>query len=316
MRAPDGFYNTTFSLIMLFSSTCVLGFCLKKVWKKITSQQVLLAAAVGAFCFAIQIVDLNVSCGCGICRCCSFHFIGGVFSSIVLGPYLASIVLTVILLIQCVIFQVGGMITLGANLLSIVIISVFGGYYLYFLLKNLIFEPYGQYISVFLTVWITAIGMGVFLCGMLTVSGLEPFSLTCPIIGSYAHYGIIEGVITLFLLIGINVHTPDILSKKIFLPSIKKFTYSLLLAAFFLSVVTFCFVFDSPFSYERFTFEGSHIPAQGIIIPYQAPLSNYHFPAITNHLISHILAGIIGVLAAFFFILLTCLVIKGDRKGR
>ena len=312
MRAPDGFYSVGLNIFMNLVSAGVLVYSLKKIRNRINSKEIILAGAIGAFCFALQIITLNVACGGKTCTCgCSFHFAGGVLASIALGPHLAAVIMTVVHLIQVFLFQEGGIIAFGSNFLLIVCISTFGGYYIYSLIKNLVIEPYGQYISAFFSVWFTSLVCSLAICGMLSISAIEPFSITCSMIGSFALYGIIEGLLTIFLIYGITLLSTDILQyEERSSESVKKVAYVLLC----LDVVGCIFIspFTSPHKSTKLVLNRPHINSQKLIVPYRAPIPHYHLPQIKNHNASHILAGILGVATAF----IACLFVSSMLKER
>lgn len=307
MRAPDGFYTNSLCLIMNLATIGVLTYSLKKIWNKIGSKEILLTGAVGAFCFAIQIASLEVTCGCGgKCSCgCSFHFVGGILASILLGPFLAIVAITIIFFIQAFVFQAGGIIAIGSNLLPIYCISILGGYYIYSLLKNLVTEPYGNYISAFLSVWFTSLVNGLTICMMLSLSGIENFSITCPIIGSHAYYGIIEGLLTLLLLVLINmIISEKIRYGKISTKAVRRISYTLLCLAIVISIFIFPLASQSTAENKKLVLDRPRHNLKNIIIPYQAPIPDYHFPKIKAHEASHIFAGVFGIMATFVFLLL------------
>ena len=149
MHAPDGFYSV--GLCLAVDAVClgVIGYSIKRVWKGFDKRIVPIAAAIGAFVFAVQMTNFCVTRGS------SCHFMGGVFASIILGPFMSTIVVSIMHLVQFFIFQDGGLLSLGPNLLTIVIISTFLGYYLFKIFRSLVIEPYGTYIGAFISAWLT-----------------------------------------------------------------------------------------------------------------------------------------------------------------
>ena len=307
MHAPDGFYSDSLCLVMDLACTGVLAYSLKKIWRQIDISRVLLASAVGAFGFALEMANFEVTRGS------SCHFMGGVFASIVVGPYLATLVMTLAHLIQVFVFQDGGVMALGPNLLTIVLVSTFGGYYLYFQLKNLVIEPYGYYISAFLSAWLTLLITSLTVCGMLSICGIEKFSATLsPMLGPHVEVGIAEGVLTALLMAGIAaLFTGHPLDHQETSPqSARKVGYALVCLAFLVSLAISPFASRSTEGLKIFALNRSYLRSHRITIPYHAPIEGYHLTGVRDQKVAKILGGTIGTLATFLLCLLVCSLIR------
>lgn len=299
MHAPDGFYGNGLCLTADIICLIVLIYSVKKIWKKIDGQQLLLASSVGAFCFSLQIINFNVSRGT------SCHFIGGVLTSIILGPYLATIIMTCIHLIQVFLFQEGGIMALGPNLLTIACISTFGGYYFYSLLKNVVIEPYGDYLGSFLSTWLTLSLTSLTVCGMLAISKTENFSATlAPMVGPHVIIGIAEGLMNVIILFIINQISIRSSKEKSSLKVIETISCLFLGGALLVSLICSPFASRSQDGLRKFINNRPHLISQRIIIFYHAPIPDYHIQGINSHLVSHIISGIIGSSITFFICLL------------
>ena len=308
MHAPDGVYNNSLCLIMDLACTGVLAYSLKKIWKRVTAREVLLASAVGAFIFALELANFEVTRGS------SCHFMGGVFASIVLGPYLATVVMTLEHIIQVFVFQDGGIMAMGPNLLTIVCVSTFGGYYIYSLLKNFVIEPYGSYISAFLSAWLTLLITSLTVCGMLSVCGIEEFFTTLgPMVGPHVKVGIAEGMLTVILLFVIRFLAPDIFS--IHPPpskSIKRVACTLLGLALVISLAISPFASRFAEGLEKFALDRGHPDPNRIIIHYQAPIPDYHMPGVRDQEMAKILGGTLGTVITFA----TCMLVLPIIRAR
>ncbi|MGA1874103.1 MAG: energy-coupling factor ABC transporter permease [bacterium] len=297
MHAPDGFYSNGLCLVMDLACGGVLAYSLKKIWKKVdTTHEVLLAGSIGAFCFALEMANFEVTRGS------SCHFMGGVFASLVLGPYLATIVMTLAHIIQVLIFQDGGIMAFGPNLLTIVCVSTFGGYYLYSLLKNLVIEPYGSYLSAFLSAWLTLLITSLTVCGMLAICEIEKFSGTIsPMLGPHVEVGIAEGILTVFLLGCFRLLAPrgPHYQGQDSLRSSRKTAYVLLSMALLISLVISPCASRSADGLKKFALNRVQVNSPQIIAPYHAPIPDYHLPGIKNQKLAKILGGTFGTMATF-----------------
>ncbi len=88
-------------------------------------QRVPLMGVMGAFVFAAQMINFPILPGT------SGHLGGGVLLAILLGPHAATLVMASILIVQCLIFQDGGLLALGTNILNMGIVPCYLGYAVY-----------------------------------------------------------------------------------------------------------------------------------------------------------------------------------------
>lgn len=275
--------------------TGVLAYSIKKTWKRISTREVFLASSVGAFTFALQLANFDVARGS------SCHFMGGVFASILLGPHVSTVVITLEHIIQVLLFQDGGIMAFGPNLLTIALISTFGSYYIYSLLKKFAIEPYGCYISAFLSAWLTLLITSLAVCSMLSVCGIQRFFATLgPMVGPHVEVGIAEGMLTVLLLVGFRFWAPDLFSQQRLLSaSAKKISSTLLGLALLISLAISPFASRSAEGLEKLVLDRGHIHPHRIIIHYQAPIPDYHVPGIKDQEIAKILGGTLGTVATF-----------------
>ena len=89
-----------------------LGFICRKAKQIITSDKLALMGILGAFVFAAQMVNFQLPAMPGT----SGHILGAVLLAIILGPHAAAIVIASVVIIQCLIFQDGGLLALGCTL--------------------------------------------------------------------------------------------------------------------------------------------------------------------------------------------------------
>jgi cobalt/nickel transport system permease protein len=82
---------------------------------------------MGAFVFAAQMINFPLPAGT------SGHLVGGTLLACTLGPAAACVVMTAILAIQALVFQDGGILALGANILNMAVVGVLAGYLPYHL---------------------------------------------------------------------------------------------------------------------------------------------------------------------------------------
>src|SRR5690348_12968610 len=86
----------------------------------ISSATVPLMGVLVAFIFAAQMINFPLPV-----PGTSGHLVGSVLLAIVLGPSAATLVMTSILIVQCLIFQDGGLLAIGANILNMGVVPAF-----------------------------------------------------------------------------------------------------------------------------------------------------------------------------------------------
>ncbi len=122
MHVPDGFLNVSTSIATGVVSIGVVGYALRRVRAEMTEAAAPLAGLTAAFVFAVQMLNFPVGIGT------SGHLMGGALAAALVGPWMAVIVVAVVLAVQALLFADGGITALGSNVLLIGIVTVAVGY--------------------------------------------------------------------------------------------------------------------------------------------------------------------------------------------
>jgi len=91
-----------------------------------------MAGLVAAFIFAVQMLNFPVAAGT------SGHLLGGALAAILVGPYLGTLCVSVVLVVQALLFADGGLSALGLNVINMAIVGAFGGYAIFLLARRLL----------------------------------------------------------------------------------------------------------------------------------------------------------------------------------
>ena len=118
MHMPDGLINAPVSIGAALIAAGAITVGLKKSKGTLDSQTAPLAGLVAVFIFAFQMMNFPVAAGT------SGHLMGGALASILVGPYVAILVMTVVVSLQALVFADGGLSALGLNLLNMGIVSI------------------------------------------------------------------------------------------------------------------------------------------------------------------------------------------------
>ncbi len=130
MHIPDGYLSPQTALVMTAVMVPVWGVAVKKVREKLKKKDVPLLAIGAAFSFTIMMFNLPIPGGS------SAHAVGAVLLAILLGPWAATLGVSVALIIQALIFGDGGILAIGANCFNIAFVMSFVGYGVYKLVRG------------------------------------------------------------------------------------------------------------------------------------------------------------------------------------
>jgi cobalt/nickel transport system permease protein len=132
VHIPDGFINIPTSATFGAAAVGGVWYSIRRAARLLDDRRIPLAGLVAAFVFAAQMVNFPVAAGT------SGHLIGGVLAAVLVGPWLGSLVLTVVLVVQGFFFADGGLSALGLNVFNMAVVATLGGYLLYRLLIALL----------------------------------------------------------------------------------------------------------------------------------------------------------------------------------
>jgi len=192
MHIPDGFLNVATVATTYAVSAGGIGYAVKEVNKKLKEKQVPLMGVLAAFIFAAQMLNFPVVGGT------SGHLIGATLAAILLGPWAAALIMSCVLIAQCLIFQDGGLLALGANIFNMGIAAPFCGYFLYKLTTSLFGDSRkSKLIGGSIGAWGSVVVAATACAIELAVSGASPWAIVLPAMtGIHALIGIGEGLIT------------------------------------------------------------------------------------------------------------------------
>lgn len=132
MHIPDGFIDIKTSVAAGGLSAMGIGAALKGARAQLTEKSAPLAGLTSVFIFAVQMINFPVAAGT------SGHLLGGALAAVLVGPYAATLAITVVLIIQAFLFADGGLTALGLNLFNMSIVGVWAGYGVFLLVRRVL----------------------------------------------------------------------------------------------------------------------------------------------------------------------------------
>jgi len=162
-----------------------------------------LVAVLAAGIFALQSFNLPVSMGT------SGHLVGGALAAIILGsPFAAIFILTMVLIVQGVLFGDGGITTMGANIINMGVIGGFVGFYSF---KGILRMTKSMPVSAFVAAWLACLVPALAAAFEMFFAGTFPLAAGLITMGVYhAVIGILEGLVTIAAIYLITSVRPDL----------------------------------------------------------------------------------------------------------
>jgi cobalamin biosynthesis protein CbiM len=132
MHIPDGFIDIPTSVAFAGLAAAGIAVSLKGARTQLDEKSAPLAGLTAVFIFAVQMLNFPVVAGT------SGHLIGAALAAVLVGPWAATLALTVVLIMQAFLFADGGLTALGLSTFNMSIISVWVGYGVFLLVKKIL----------------------------------------------------------------------------------------------------------------------------------------------------------------------------------
>ena len=212
MHIPDGFL-TLYVTVPAFIITIIFWIIsFRKI--KITDQQVPIMGLLTAFFFAAMMMNYPVAGGS------TAHLLGGASLGLILGPYAGCISVTVILVLQALLFGDGGLTTLGANVLNMGVIGVFVPCLIFLAMNKAlkIKTATALYVTIFISAFLgdvlAAIAAGTELGLSVPLFGYGIGVAVPAMAANHSIIGVAEGIVTVILIGTLLKLRPDVLEKS------------------------------------------------------------------------------------------------------
>lgn len=122
MHVPDGFIDAPVSAATGVIAAGAIAVSLRGARREFDERAAPLAGLVAAFIFAVQMLNFPVAAGT------SGHLLGGALAAILVGPYTGVLCVSVVLLMQGILFADGGLTALGVNVTVMGVVTVVVAY--------------------------------------------------------------------------------------------------------------------------------------------------------------------------------------------
>ena len=209
MHIPDGYLSPQTFVPLYGASFVFWAIALKKIKKELSTKYIPYLAMAAAFSFLIMMFNVPIPGGT------TGHAVGGGIIAILLGPWAAVLAVSVVLIIQAVVFGDGGITAIGANCFNMAVVMPFVSYWVFKLVKGDAGGGVRFYIAAFLAGYI-GLSVAAVVTGFefgiqpMIASGPDgkplyapyPLSIAVPAM-ALEHmllFGIVEGMVTALIL--------------------------------------------------------------------------------------------------------------------
>ncbi|MBN2119170.1 MAG: energy-coupling factor ABC transporter permease [Anaerolineales bacterium] len=287
LHIPDGFLSLVVSIICWVISAITLSAAIARSNKSLGERQIPLMGVMAAFIFAAQMINFPVAGGT------SGHLLGGALAAITLGPWAGMLVMTAVIVVQALLFQDGGLLVMGANILNMGLVTAAIGYGLYRAAaagnRTLKLTVAG------IAAWLSVMAAALFTSLQLWLSGTSQLQIVIPaMLGVHALIGLGEALITVAALTLILQTRPDLLGEN---SASAKGSRGWVVAGVLISLAVVLLsplASADPDGLERVA-EDLGFLGKGFSAPYQL-IPDYTLPFLGQSNLSTVLAGLIGLI--------------------
>ena len=196
MHIPDGFIDIPTSAAFAAIATGAIAVSIKGAKSSLDDKTAPLAGLTATFIFAVQMLNFPVAAGT------SGHLLGAALATVLVGPYAATLAISIVLLLQSLLFADGGLSALGLNIFNMSIIGVWVSFAIFHLFKRILPKTKisliaAAGIAALISVPAAAAGFVV----QYAIGATAPFSVSsvlAAMVGTHILIGIGESIITIF----------------------------------------------------------------------------------------------------------------------
>lgn len=220
MHIPDGYLSPQTYLPLFGVAAVFWAAALRRIREVLSHRHIPYVAMAAAFSFLIQMFNIPIPGGT------TGHAVGGAVIAILLGPWAAVLAISVVLVIQAVVFGDGGITAIGANCFNMAVVMPFVSYGVFRLVAGdvrsgkrfLVAAFLAGYIGLSVAAIVTAVQFGIQPMIAQDAAGQPlyapyPLAVAVPIMAAehLLLFGIVEGVVTAMLVNYFIKHEPDLI---------------------------------------------------------------------------------------------------------
>lgn len=194
MHVPDGFLDLSTSAATGAIAVAGIAVALRGARNELDDRLAPLAGVTAVFVFAGQMINFPVGAGT------SGHLLGGALAALLVGPWTATLCISVVLIVQSLLFSDGGVTALGTNITLMALVAVWTAWLTFRLLAAILptrmsFVPALAFVAGLVSVPAAAAAFTL----LYAIGGQAPIdfdTLLTVMLGWHTLIGVGEGIIT------------------------------------------------------------------------------------------------------------------------
>jgi cobalt/nickel transport system permease protein len=293
MHVPDGFINAQVSVATGVISLGTLWAYIRNAKNLVADKLIALTGMMSALIFVLQMINFPIAAGT------SGHLLGGALAVIVLGPSLGIICISIVVVIQSLLFADGGLSALGVNVLNMAIITSLTGWLTITFWKKLFGDSQftlisGSVIAGLLSVVFSSIAFVMEYAIGGTVS-VPLGSVLIAMISTHLFIGLGEGVITaliISLLLRVRSDLVYANTKKDKSNNLST-SYGIFIVLILSLTLITPYASSSPDGLESVASNFGFEETDGVVLL----LEDYGISSVNNNFVSTILSALLGILS-------------------
>ena len=293
MHVPDGFINAQVSVATGVISLGTLWAYIRNAKNLVADKLIALTGMMSALIFVLQMINFPIAAGT------SGHLLGGALAVIVLGPSLGIICISIVVVIQSLLFADGGLSALGVNVLNMAIITSLTGWLTITFWKKLFGDSQftlisGSVISGLLSVVFSSIAFVMEYAIGGTVS-VPLGSVLIAMISTHLFIGLGEGVITaliISLLLRVRSDLVYANTKKDKSNNLST-SYGIFIVLILSLTLITPYASSSPDGLESVASNFGFEETDGVVLL----LEDYGISSVNNNFVSTILSALLGIVS-------------------
>jgi cobalt/nickel transport system permease protein len=308
MHIPDGFLNGATSAGTAVVAAGGLGYSIKRAGAYLQDKRIALTGLVAAFVFALQMLNFPVAAGT------SGHLLGGALAVILVGPWLGITAVSVVVIIQALLFADGGVSALGPNIFNMAVVTGLVGWYSFRGLTRVLPKTWTSVlVSTFAAALVSVVASSIVFTIQYALGGrgnVDIATVFAAMAGVHFLIGIGEGLIAAIAVGAVGSARPELvagveglgLGERNQTPvrsGILGFVLSGLVVAALLVLVVAPLASGDPDGLERVAIDQGFIDTAEDSAVAGSPLAEYGVSGVEDEAMGTRVAGLVGVLVTF-----------------
>jgi cobalt/nickel transport system permease protein len=208
VHVPDGFLDAPTSVATAAVAVGGVALALRGARRELDDRTAPLAGLVALFVFASQMLTFPIGAGT------SGHLLGGALAAVLVGPWTATLAITVVLLVQATLMADGGLTALGTNITLMGVVGVWVGWGVFTLARAVLPKRVGSLVpaaacAAFVSVPVVALTFS----ALFAAGGAVPIpfsTVASAMVGVHLVIGLGEAAITALAVASIAAVRPDL----------------------------------------------------------------------------------------------------------